>query len=182
VKHRRFPILTAISMLVFVVLAVRWFIPSPESSWSYQWGNPVNATGYWISLSQGGLSVGNSRGVRPVMNGIIRAGNHVGWDVLGIHRHRWDTIAAKMDGTPRPGTFGTSAEFWIDIKWFLLLAVILPLKWFVRYLRTDRSVPRGICAKCGYDLRATPDRCPECGTCPPRQRGRYAALFGGSRV
>lgn len=43
-----------------------------------------------------------------------------------------------------------------------LWAICLPLAGMS--ILTMRRRETGRCAKCGYDLRATPDRCPECGT------------------
>jgi hypothetical protein len=49
-----------------------------------------------------------------------------------------------------------------------VLSAALPAAWL---LARTRRRPEGICHVCGYDLRATSDRCPECGTIPPAAKG-----------
>jgi hypothetical protein len=55
--------------------------------------------------------------------------------------------------------------------WFVVSAfALLPLAAGTRLVRRRRRAKRlatGHCTRCGYDLRATPDRCPECGTISP---------------
>ena len=54
--------------------------------------------------------------------------------------------------------------------WFLALVSgawpLATLAAFI-YRRRQGSRAMGRCPACGYDLRATPDRCPECGTAAP---------------
>lgn len=49
--------------------------------------------------------------------------------------------------------------------WLIPVAVLIPvvMAGIFMALRRRRRVRRGLCPACGYDLRASPGKCPECG-------------------
>jgi hypothetical protein len=76
--------------------------------------------------------------------------------------HRFARPHVVGEGTARYFNLLLVVPLWCLIGIFAILTV-LPL--FI-VIRRRHRVGHGVCRNCGYDLRATPGRCPECGMIP----------------
>jgi len=79
-------------------------------------------------------------------------------------------VLLSLTATPQPSVTSTAPiRKWFEqlrewgVAIILAAVALLILSYFFRSRRRVRQFTAGNCIHCGYDLRATPGRCPECG-------------------
>ena len=154
-KRRVFTTLSAVSLVLFVVAVVLWFV-------SYRF--PPNRAGgdslnfndtdprWWILSVRGRL-------ILCRQNGREWGEEFPGFDFAGF-------AYGGLRG-PAGSLYNLAIPHWSAAA----VALALPLIWArstLRHRRERRRARAGQCSQCGYDLRATPERCPECGAVEQR--------------
>ena len=199
VKRRLLTVLASVSMLLFVGVLLSWvgalvLSVAPEAAAGARWAEPCvawrdgAAQAYAVMVTRSGLSL-ERRGLpwpapawpmrsiyepspRYAVESVDRMRVRMvripdgAW--LGFEKGHWTaTVGNGFISGPTRGDY-----FSVPV-WFLLLAFGgLPTWWVVRAVGARRRKRRGLCRRCGYDLRATPERCPECGSVPVAPESR----------
>lgn len=168
---------TAISLLLCVATLVLWGRSiGRDETWEYEWGvAPGGHLGMVRLVSMRGVVAGvawretlptaRQRKARfdhfanPLDPGDKRTfplGQQFGCNVT---RTKAPPIIFSGVALPAQVSVSVHAPGWAIAP----VAAILPAIQIIRWRRKRTARQTGLCPTCGYDLRATPTRCPECG-------------------
>jgi hypothetical protein len=189
-----FTFCSAVSLLLCVAVCVLW-VSSGSTSFHVKWSKPL--TRYDLRIYQGDCLAIHSSDTNPPSDSnplqqTVSFDSYVSsregteeTKPIGLRelieliargkQHEFGAFVAFSAPALPPAT--QSVHGFAFPLWFpLAMATILPMVWLISRYRHANRHRRGLCSRCGYDLRATPEQCPECGT-PAR-----AAIFGASSV
>lgn len=133
--------------------------------------------GLW--MSKGGISIMCAKSHYLFLGGhFLPVGLHhwsddwvplkYGWTPRGPMQSKVDRLGLYFDRWKSQGTYGDTKGFCLIFPVFAgnVLFLLLPGLWLKRRGMFQSQRSAYACGSCGYDLRATPRRCPECGTAP----------------
>ena len=171
-KRRLFNLAAAVS-LVIVATAMVGAVRSPYiwDTWSYQ----------TVAKTSDGSSTITNTGLTSGGGSVVIGRDMVwGYEVMATPSVGWSYEQGKRTSSrePRFGQFALGNDrvankyqtVGLSLPWWFvaLAGSVLPAWWVLRRIKSHRQSKLGLCPTCGYDLRATPDRCPECGALPDK--------------
>jgi hypothetical protein len=155
---------SALLLLFFTASTIRWLLEPPSdvtTSDSYSFSYTTKALEHNTRYPNGRQTIDwNLLGFRLDLSRLVL---YPRWISHGDNQTiEWGPVA----------TWSVAVPGWACIA----LSAILPLRWVLifRRRRREAKVAACICLCCGYDLRSSPERCPECGQIRPRPSSQAA--------